>query len=106
MGMSPTRMQRALKRHFRRTLISGLLLLFPLALTFIIVRFLFDFADGVLRPGIQWVIEQFGIDWTLPGAGLAAAVILIYVLGLLATLKLGRRVGDRVRDTVLRIPFV
>jgi uncharacterized membrane protein len=106
MGMSPTRMQRVLRQHFRRTLISGLLLLFPLALTFIIVRFLFDFADGVLRPGIQWVIEQFGIDWTLPGAGLAAAVILIYVLGLLATLKLGRRVGDRVRDTVLRIPFV
>ena len=104
--MSPSGIKRALTRHFRRTLISGLLLLFPVALTFIIVRFLFDFADGVLRPGIQWVIEQFGIDWTLPGAGLAAAVILIYVLGLLATLKLGRRVGDRVRDTVLRIPFV
>ncbi len=104
--MSPSGIKRVLTRHFRRTLISGLLLLFPVALTFIIVRFLFDFADGVLRPGIQWVIEQFGIDWTLPGAGLAAAVILIYVLGLLATLKLGRRVGDRVRDTVLRIPFV
>ena len=104
--MSPTGVRRALRRHFRRTLISGLLLLFPVALTFIIVRFLFDLVDGVLRPWTQWVIEQFGIDWTLPGAGLAAAVILIYVLGLLATVKLGRRVGDLVRDSMLRIPFV
>ena len=104
--MSASGMQRALTRHFRRTLISGLLLLVPLALTFIIVRFLFDLMDGVLRPWAQWVLEQFGIDWTLPGPGLVAAVILIYVLGLVTALNLGRRVVDRARGSVLRIPLV
>ena len=104
--MSPSGIRRALTRHFRRTLISGLLLLVPVALTYVIVRFLFDLMDGVLRPGAQWVLEQFGIDWTLPGPGLIAAVILIYVLGLVTALKLGRRVVDRARDSMLRIPFV
>lgn len=99
-------MQQALIRHFRRTLISGLLLLVPLALTFIIVRFLFDLMDGVLRPWAQWVLEQFGIDWTLPGPGLVAAVILIYVFGLVTALNLGRRVVDRARESVLRIPLI
>lgn len=87
--MSPSGMRRALIRHFRRTLISGLLLLVPIALTYVIVLFLFDLVDGVLRPSAQRVLEQFGIDWALPGAGLVAAVILIYVLGLVTALKLG-----------------
>ena len=96
----------SLARHIRRSLISGLLLLLPVALTYVIVRFLFDLMDGVLRPWIEWILGQFGIEWSLPGPGVVAAVIIIYLIGAFATLRLGRMTADWARVSLLRIPLI
>ena len=45
--------RRSIGSHFRRSLISGLLLLIPVALTYVIIRFLFDLVDGFLGPWIE-----------------------------------------------------
>ena len=87
-------------------MISGLLLLVPVALTYVIARFLFDLVDGVLGPWIKWILGQFGIDWTLPGPGVVAAVVIVYLLGAVATFGLGRIVVDRTRASLLRIPLI
>jgi len=92
--------------HFQRTLISGLLLLIPVALTYLIVSFLFDLVDGLLRPAMRWAFEQFGVDWTLPGPGFLAAVLLIYLVGLITAFGLGRWAVDRARALLFRVPFV
>ena len=96
----------SLASHFRRSLVSGLLLLIPVALTYVIIRFLFDLVDGFLGPWIQWVLEQFGIDWTLPGPGIIAAVVIIYLMGAFATFKAGRAAVDWARASLLRVPLV
>ena len=67
---------------------------------------LFDLVDGFLGPWIQWVLEQFGIDWTLPGPGIVAAVVIIYLMGAFATFKAGRAAVDWARASLLRVPLV
>ena len=99
-------MRQSLVRHIRRSLISGLLLLLPVALTYVIVRFLFDLVDGLLSPWIQWTLGQFGIEWTLPGPGVVAAVVIVYLIGAFATFSLGSIVLDWARASLLRIPFI
>ena len=93
-------------KHIRRSLISGLLLLLPVALTYVIVRFLFDLVDGLLSPWIQWTLGQFGIEWTLLGPGVVAAVLIVYLIGAFATFRLGSIVLDWARSSLLRIPFI
>ena len=104
--MSLKSIRRTLIGHFRRSLIGGLLLLLPVALTYMIMRFLFDLVDGVLRPLIEWILGQFGIELTLPGPGIIAAVIIIYLIGAIATFRLGSKVVDLARTSLLRIPFL
>ena len=59
-----------------------------------------------LLSWIEGILGLFGIDWTLPGPGIIAAVIIIYVVGVFATFRLGRSAVDWVRATLLRVPFV
>ena len=93
-----------LARHFRQSLIGGLILLLPVALTYLIIRFLFDLVDGVLRPLIEWILGRFGIGWTLPSPGVVAAVIIIYLIGALAAFRLGRKADAWASSSFLRIP--
>ncbi len=104
--MTLNSIRRSLGSHIRGSLISGLLLLLPIALTYLIIRFVFDLVDGVLRPWIEWIVRQFGFDLTLPGPGIVAAVIVVYLIGALVSFRLGRSVVDWARASLLRIPFV
>lgn len=99
-------MTNAFCTHFRRALINGLLLIVPVALTYFIVRFLFDLIDGLLRPSTDWSFTRFGLDWTVPGPGLLAAVILIYLVGMLTTFGLGKWAVDRLQRLFFRIPLI
>ena len=96
----------SLIRHIRQSLVGGLLLLVPVAITYVIIRFLFDLVDGVLGPWIEWLLGQFGIGWTLPGPGVVAAVIIVYMLGTFATFGIGRMAVDRTRTALLRVPLI
>ena len=96
----------SLGRHIRGSLISGSLLLLPVALTYLIVSFVFDLADGVLRPWIEWIVGRFGVDLSLPGPGIVAAVIIVYLIGALVSLRLGKRVVNWAGTSLLRIPLI
>lgn len=77
-----------------------------MALTYLIIRFVFDLADGVLRPWVEWIVRQFGFDLTLPGPGIVAAVIVVYLVGALVSFRLGKIVVDWARGYLLKIPFI
>ena len=97
---------RSVVRHIRGSLISGSLLLLPVALTYLILSFVFDLADGVLRPWIEWIVGQFGVDLSLPGPGIVAAVIIVYLIGALVSLRLGRKAVNWAGASLLRIPLI
>lgn len=92
--------------HLRGTFISGIVLLVPIALTYLIVVFLFDLVDGVLRPAMMWLLERFGVHWDIPGPGVLAAALLIYLAGILLAHRLGRAIVEGARERLLRIPFI
>ena len=88
-------------RHFRATLVAGVLVIVPVVVTVVILRFVFEFFDGLLQP----VVEK-GTDYAVPGMGVAALVLVIYLAGLGTTHVLGRRLIEVGHALVEIIPGV
>lgn len=75
------------KRFFktiRRQFLSGVLVIVPIILTFIVLRFLFRSVDNLLSPVI---IKIIGVE--IPGLGILATIVIIFIAGILTT-ALGR----------------
>ncbi|MCP4685305.1 MAG: DUF502 domain-containing protein [bacterium] len=86
-----------IKRHF----ISGVLVVVPLILTFIVLRFLFEAVDGILEPILHNLLGYYRT-----GLGLVTTLLVILLAGLLTRNFLGRRLyrlGDRL---LVRVPLV
>jgi uncharacterized membrane protein len=88
-------------RHIRNIFLIGIITAVPLVVTFYVFRWLFDTLDGVFQPIF---IHFFGR--TLPGAGLIAVIILIFLLGLIATNFVGRRIVHWFDAGMSRIPII
>jgi uncharacterized membrane protein len=85
---------RRLKRYF----LAGLAVVLPTALTTYVLWFLFVKLDAILGTFIR---KKAGV--TIPGIGLAAVIIIVFVAGALATNLLGRKVirgGQRVLESI------
>jgi uncharacterized membrane protein len=81
-----------LGKHIRNRLVAGVVVAVPVAITYLVLSWLFRFADGLLGPGIDWVTGRH-----IPGVGIAGGLVLVYLIGLLGTNVLGRwmiHVGD------------
>ena len=90
----------SLTQTIRSKLFAGLATLLPLYLTFIVIRFLFESLEKMSGP----ILKQFGLD--IPGLGIILTIILIYVLGLIVTNFLGRKIFDIGESIVKRVPIV
>ena len=88
-------------RHIRTTLVAGVLVVVPVAVTIIILRILFGFFDGLLKP----FYDQF-TDVFKPGMGIAALVLVIYLSGLVTTHFIGRRMIRLGHSIIDRVPVV
>ena len=93
--------------HIRRAFIAGSLLLVPVALTYLILVFIYDVVNGVLQPAVEEVFAWAGReDWAFPGVGLVATVILIYLAGIVVARGLGVKTVQWVQETTLRVPLI
>ncbi|MCK4385694.1 MAG: DUF502 domain-containing protein [candidate division Zixibacteria bacterium] len=72
----------ALRRYF----LSGILVIVPLIITILVLRFLFRGIDGLLSP---FLAELLG--YKIPGLGVVATIILIFLAGLLTANVIGSR---------------
>ena len=90
-----------IKHHIQAKLGAGLLVWIPLAVTFMVLKFLFVSIDSLLRP----VIERT-LNFSFPGLGILLTIILLYITGVLTTNIFGKylvHLGERI---LLRLPFV
>ena len=92
---------RHLGLHIRTRFIAGLFLLVPLAITYLILRFLFDAIDGPIQPAIEK-----GVGFRIPGAGVVGLLVLTYLVGLLGTNVLGGRIIQMGEWFLMRIPLL
>lgn len=90
-----------LEHHVRRNVLAGLAVLVPSVITYVIVRFVVDFVDGLLRPLTSRVLHL-----VVPGLGLAITLVGLYFIGLVVTTVVGRQLVHLGNTLVERIPFV
>ncbi|WP_018140670.1 DUF502 domain-containing protein [Thioalkalivibrio sp. ALJ7] len=90
----------------RRYLIAGLLVWLPLIVTGFIIKLLVDLLDFtilLLPPG--WRPEAL-LGFSIPGAGIVLAVIVVLVTGVIAANIVGKRLVHMGESIVRRIPLV
>jgi len=86
-----------IKRYF----ISGVLVVVPLILTYIVLKFLFEAIDGILQPIIYRVFGYY-----VPGLGVFTTILIIILAGILTRNMIGAKlygVGDRLMG---RMPII
>ena len=95
-------MLKLLKRWF----LYGLLIWLPIAVTIIVIRFLFDLFDQLLRLLPVAYQPQHLWGFSIPGLGFLAAIVLLIATGLLASNLVGRSFVAGLDRLMARIPFV
>jgi len=90
----------SINQTFRAKLFAGMATLLPLYLTFIVIRFLFESLEQISDP----LLKQLGID--IPGLGIILTILLIYVLGLIVTNFLGKKIFNIGESIVKKVPIV
>lgn len=116
-GMTPTpRHGIAHRLRLQRYLITGLLTLLPLWLTWVVFNFLFGLLSGISAPWIGALAQRIAQDfptamgwleqpWVQSTIALVATLVLIYLVGLLATRVFGQRILAALEAMIARIPL-
>ena len=88
--------------HIQGKTVAGLLDLVPAIVTLLVVLFLVDKTDGLIRP-LPFVDEK---PWDFPGIGLVVAIVLFYFIGLLVSTRFGRRMSGWKNNLIGWIPVI
>ena len=96
-------------KHFRRYIVAGLLVWVPLGVTLLVLKLVADLVQGLVSIPPAWRPEQlFGLS--LPYLDvvltLIAALIVLYLTGLIVTNILGRQLVSLWEAILERIPLV
>ena len=97
-------MTRKFLKHLRTKIFAGILVTLPLGITFFVLKFVFNTLDNILDPLIPDInISLFHRVFHLPGVGIISFFLLLYLIGLITTNVLGRKLiswGDRLFTTI------
>ena len=89
------------RNNIRRRLIAGVLVVVPLWMTYIALKFFLRMLDGFFAPIIKRLL-----GFSVPGLGFALLLIFIYLIGMIATNILGRTLIGFGEAILNRIPLV
>ncbi len=91
-------------RHLRTKILAGILVILPLGITLLVLNFTFNAVDNILGPLMPHVpVYLFNQKFLLPGLGLIGFFLLLYLMGVIATNVLGRKLvswGDYLFTTI------
>jgi uncharacterized membrane protein len=96
MSISST-LGKIVKRYF----VSGLLVVVPLIITYLVLKTLFTTIDDILQPII---FHLFAVN--IPGLGLAATILLVIVAGILTHNLIGGKIYGLWEKVLNRVPLV
>jgi uncharacterized membrane protein len=92
------------RTHFRRILLTGLVILVPVTLTVYILKQIFDFMDGIFTPVIDKAVGVYLPGFHIPGLGLLLTLLVVLLLGWLSANVVGRRLIQGAEAVICRIP--
>jgi uncharacterized membrane protein len=95
-------------RHLKAKFITGLFVVVPLGITVFILKFLFNFADGILGSYLDSIFSAFVVhrEYHIPGLGMLTGAAVIYFSGLLASNVIGTRLLRWWDELLSKIPLV
>ena len=89
------------KKSVKKTFFAGLVVVVPIVITALALIWLFNLVDGFLSPLLFNILGR-----QIPGLGFLTEIILIFVVGLLATNVLGSRLLKFIQGLLVRLPLV
>lgn len=93
--------------HLKGRFAAGLFVLIPVGITIFILKFLFNFADGILGPYLaQLFVAVTRHEAYIPGMGMVIGAVMVYLTGLLATNVMGTRLLKLWDELLAKIPLV
>ncbi|MEJ2048749.1 MAG: DUF502 domain-containing protein [Calditrichota bacterium] len=87
------------KSNIKNNLIPGIIVVVPIVISIVVLRWLIDFFDNLTRPLLQNYIHIY-----IPGLGLVVSIIFIYLVGISTKNYLGRKIIQTGEKFVIRIP--
>jgi uncharacterized membrane protein len=100
-------LRQLIRKKIKRSFLAGLLVVVPLGMTLLVVRWIIALMDGLLK---RFLPERFWpevlVGFPIPGLGLVATILLILLAGLLATNYFGRSILNFSEGIMGRIPLV
>ena len=94
-------------KHLRTKIFAGILVILPLGITFLVLKFVFNALHSTLDPLMPKVSIYFlQRDFSIPGLGIIGFFVLLYLIGMIATNVLGRKLIHWTDKLFINIPVV
>lgn len=88
-----------LGKKLRRQFLTGILIVVPIGATILILVWIFTAIDSILQPAIRTVW-----GYTIPGVGFGITIVLIYLVGIIASNVGGRRLIHYGESLLAKVP--
>ncbi|HKZ46520.1 MAG TPA: DUF502 domain-containing protein [Thermodesulfobacteriota bacterium] len=98
-------MFKKIKASFKRYFIAGLLVVVPLYLTIYIFSLIVGYMDTLLNYLPESMQPDVYLKFHIPGLGVIFTIVVIFLIGLLATNLLGKKLVEIGDNILARIPF-
>lgn len=98
-------MASTLTKHFKKGLLSGILVVLPLFITAMILKFLFGTITALLSPVLMKVFPHIPI-WVKTAVSILILIVILYLLGHATKFFLGRWFLNRTEEILLRVPLL
>ncbi|MDA0746627.1 MAG: DUF502 domain-containing protein, partial [bacterium] len=88
---------------FRTRMLAGIAFLVPVVVTFLVLRLVFQWLDGLAQPLLKQIFQT---QADIPGLGIVLTVAVIWLAGILASNVLGKRLIGKGEALLRRAPIV
>lgn len=87
--------------HIRTHILRGMIAVIPIVVSVLVVQFLYIFIDR----RVTRLVEKF-IGYSIPGLGILLVLVVLYLLGLIASNLIGKQIFGLIEKISERIPLV
>ena len=88
-------------RKLRRQFLIGILVIVPIGVTIWLLIWIFTSIDNILQPLVSSIVGR-----TIPGLGFVIMIVLVYLVGVIASNVGGKRLIDYGQSLLGRVPIV
>lgn len=93
-------MEPSIRLTFKRKFIAGLIVTIPVAISIFILIQLFKIVDGLLGPIYDYILGKH-----IAGLGFITAILIVFIVGIISTNVVGKRLIDYFERLLLKIPL-